>query len=167
MSTILETQNIPKISEGGDRIHPAETLTPILAQLIDLRQQVKQSHWNITGPSFIGLHRLLDEFAIDLTEQIDITAERQRALGSAVRGSLLDANEISTLKDYPDELTAWEDVLRHLVEIYRQLSAELVNASEVVTEAKDFGTADLFADCIRLVDQHVYLMTSHFTVNTL
>ncbi len=165
MSTILEAQNVPKLgSPGAERIFPADTLTPILAQLIDLRQQVKQAHWNVTGTNFIGVHKLCDEFAEQLDHAIDVAAERQRALGSPVRGSLRDADEISTLSDFPEGLTCSDEVLRHLIANYRQISAELVDASDLVTEAKDFGTADLYADTIRLVDQHVYLMASHLGI---
>ena len=34
-----------------------------LADAIDLQMQMKQAHWNVKGPSFIGLHELFDKMA--------------------------------------------------------------------------------------------------------
>ena len=32
-----------------------------LADAVDLQTQMKQAHWNVKGPSFIGLHELFDK----------------------------------------------------------------------------------------------------------
>ena len=32
-----------------------------LASAVDLQTQMKQAHWNVKGPSFIGLHELFDK----------------------------------------------------------------------------------------------------------
>ena len=32
-----------------------------LAEAVDLQMQMKQAHWNVKGPSFIGLHELFDK----------------------------------------------------------------------------------------------------------
>jgi starvation-inducible DNA-binding protein len=32
-----------------------------LADAVDLQMQMKQAHWNVKGPSFIGLHELFDK----------------------------------------------------------------------------------------------------------
>jgi len=40
-----------------------------LADAVDLQTQIKQAHWNVKGPHFIGLHELFDQIdeAVDLT----------------------------------------------------------------------------------------------------
>lgn len=162
MNSTLQVNGNHATTDVPQRILPTDNLTTVIAQLIDLRQQVKHSHWNVTGPGFIGLHHLFDDCAAELDKAIDSAAERQRALGCLVRGSLRDADEISTLKDFPAELTHSTAVLQHLIENYRQVTAELIEGSEIMTEAKDYGTSDIYADCLRLLDQHVYLMNSHF-----
>ena len=35
-----------------------------LAAAIDLHAQVKQAHWNVRGPTFIGIHKLFDGWLI-------------------------------------------------------------------------------------------------------
>src|ERR1035437_5028705 len=36
-----------------------------LADAVDLQMQMKQAHWNVKGPSFIGLHELFDKVNAD------------------------------------------------------------------------------------------------------
>ena len=38
-------------------------LQEALVHAVDLYTQVKQSHWTLRGPNFIGLHKLFDEVA--------------------------------------------------------------------------------------------------------
>ena len=132
-----------------------------IAVLIDLRQQVKQAHWNVTGSNFIGLHKLFDKLAEELDSAIDIAAERQRALGAPVRGSLRDAVKTSVLADYPPDLTRSENVVSHLVKNYRVISADVRDDIEFFTQSGDPGTADMLTDTVRMLDQHYYLLSSH------
>ena len=58
-----------------------------LADIIDLQTQLKQAHWNVKGPHFIGLHELFDKIAEDLESYVDMIAERNifRRLGYNAR----------------------------------------------------------------------------------
>ena len=47
-----------------------------LASAVDLQMQMKQAHWNVKGPNFIGLHELFDKISDVVLEQIDEIAER-------------------------------------------------------------------------------------------
>ena len=40
-----------------------ELMNQRLASAVDLQLQMKQAHWNVKGPSFIGLHELFDKVA--------------------------------------------------------------------------------------------------------
>ena len=40
-----------------------------LADAVDLQMQMKQAHWNVKGPHFIGLHELFDQ--IDEAEELE------------------------------------------------------------------------------------------------
>lgn len=148
-------------SELSERQFSNHSLTHSLAALIDLKQQVKQSHWNITGSNFIGLHLLFDKFAEELDEIVDKVAERQRALGADVLGTIQHTQRLTSLNEYPDGLTCSNDVLNHLIANYRIVATDVLAAIDPMTSDGDIGTADLFTECVRLLDQHLYLMASH------
>ena len=122
---------------------------------------MKQSHWNITGSNFIGLHLLFDKFADELDEIIDQAAERQRALGAEVLGTIQQAQKRTSLAEFPEGLTCSNDVLQHLIANYRIAATDVLAAIDPMTSDGDLGTADLFTECVRLLDQHLYLMVSH------
>jgi len=62
-------------------------LKPALAAAIDLQLAVKQAHWTIKGPSFIGLHELLDQVATRAYGHSDMIAERMVILGAQTHGT--------------------------------------------------------------------------------
>ena len=56
-----------------------------LADAVDLQMQMKQAHWNVKGPSFIGLHELFDKVSADVGNYVDMIAERITQLGALFR----------------------------------------------------------------------------------
>ena len=63
------------------RVEVIGLLNQRLAEAIDLQTQCKQAHWNVKGPSFIGLHKLFDEVNEDVETYVDLIAERVVQLG--------------------------------------------------------------------------------------
>ncbi len=55
-----------------------------LAAAVDLQMQMKQTHWNVKGPGFIGLHELFDKVAEAVEGYVDQIAERIVQLGGVV-----------------------------------------------------------------------------------
>src|SRR5690242_14509780 len=86
-----------------------ELLQARLVDSIDLQTQMKQAHWNIKGPHFIGLHKLFDEINADVQEYIDEIAERAVMLGAQVHGTARAVAKGSSLKEYPLDITADTD----------------------------------------------------------
>src|ERR1044071_9621557 len=72
-----------------------------LADAIDLQMQLKQAHWNIKGPHFIGLHELFDKIAEDVETYVDEIAERAVQLGGIAQGTVRPAASRSRLEEYP------------------------------------------------------------------
>jgi starvation-inducible DNA-binding protein len=64
----------------------AETLRPLLADLVVLSLQSKQAHWNVTGPQFEPLHAMFDRMTDEYRGWYDAVAERLRALGESADG---------------------------------------------------------------------------------
>src|SRR5450755_3945258 len=59
-----------------------------LASAVDLQMQMKQAHWNVKGPSFIGLHELFDRVEEAVESYVDMIAERIVQLGGIAEGTV-------------------------------------------------------------------------------
>ena len=59
-----------------------------LADAVDLQMQMKQAHWNVKGPSFIGLHELFDKVDEAVESYVDMIAERIVQLGGVAEGTV-------------------------------------------------------------------------------
>src|SRR5258705_12060073 len=66
-----------------------------LANAVDLQTQMKQAHWNVKGPHFIGLHELFDQIDEAVAGYVDFIAERIVQLGGIVEGTGRVAYEMS------------------------------------------------------------------------
>ena len=58
-----------------------------LANAVDLQTQMKQAHWNVKGPHFIGLHELFDQIDEAVEGYVDLIAERIVQLGGIAEGT--------------------------------------------------------------------------------
>src|SRR5258706_8909015 len=70
-SNMFETENdLPK----NAREELNTLMNQRLADAVDLQMQLKQAHWNMKGPSFIGLHKLFDKIAEEAESYVDMIA---------------------------------------------------------------------------------------------
>ena len=90
-----------------------------LASAVDLQTQMKQAHWNVKGPSFIGLHELFDKVDEAVESYVDMIAERIVQLGGIAEGTARVAAARSQLAEYP---LAIADGLAHIEAVARALS---------------------------------------------
>ena len=72
-----------------------------LASAVDLQMQMKQAHWNVKGPSFIGLHELFDKVDEAVESYVDMIAERIVQLGGIAEGAVRISSARSRLAEYP------------------------------------------------------------------
>ena len=102
---MYETEN--DISKSS-RLELCALLNLRLASLVDLQMQMKQAHWNVKGPSFIGLHELFDKVAEDVEDYVDLVAERIVQLGGIAEGTVRVASSRTRLPEYPlNSRRAW------------------------------------------------------------
>jgi predicted phage gp36 major capsid-like protein len=66
-------------------------------------------HWNVTGPTFMGVHKLTEEQYENMYEAIDELAERIRALGHKAPASYTKYGELSSINDKDEERSVGAD----------------------------------------------------------
>ncbi len=132
-----------------------------LASAVDLQMQLKQAHWNVKGPNFIGLHELFDKVAEAVEEYVDQIAERIVQLGGIAEGTVRVSASRSELDEYP--LTISEGVA-HVDAVTTALADFGKNARLTIDEADSFDdadTADLFTEISRGIDQWLWFVEAH------
>lgn len=139
----------------------ASTLNKRLADTADLQSQLKQAHWNVTGPNFIALHQLFDAQATMVREMVDQIAERMRALQHSPDGTVRSAAANSALDEFPGGLVPGSEAVRLLVERYEAVGAAYKQAAEEAADAGDIATEDLYIELIRNVEQGAYFLRAH------
>ena len=155
---LYETENdIPKAA----RVELNALINQRLADVIDLQLQLKQAHWNVKGPHFIGLHELFDKIAEEIEDYVDMIAERIVQLGGIAQGTVRVAAARSRLEEYP---LAIADGMAHVEAVARALSTFGREARVTIDEAgalEDADTADLFTEISRGIDKWLWFVEAH------
>ncbi len=157
----------PKLYETGNdlpkksRMETIELLNKRLADAIDLHMQMKQAHWNVKGPNFIGLHKLFDEIHEATGEYVDTIAERAVQLGGVAEGTVRIASTRTQLPEYPQDIA---DGPSHVNAVSTALAAFAHEVRSSITEADDLDdadTADIFTDVSRGIDKWLWFVEAH------
>lgn len=150
--------------DESTRAKSVELLNARLADGIDLALAIKQAHWNMRGSTFIAFHELMDQFRTEMDAGNDEMAERAAQLGGVVYGTTQNVAESTTVKPYPTEIFAIEDHLKALIERFATVANAVREAIDIVDEAGDMDTADLFTGISRTLDQNLWFLESHLPV---
>lgn len=132
-----------------------------LADAVDLQMQMKQAHWNVKGPSFIGLHELFDKVDEAVESYVDMIAERIVQLGGIAEGTVRVAAARSRLEEYPLDIA---EGLAHVEAVAKALSTFGHEARNTINEADELGdadTADLFTEVSRGIDKWLWFVEAH------
>ena len=162
-STMYKTGNDLPLN---DRTEMNTLMNLRLASAIDLQLQMKQAHWNVKGPSFIGLHELFDKIDEAVEGYVDMIAERIVQLGGIAEGTVRVAAGRSRLGEYPLTLS---DGMAHVDAVAAALATFGQEARATIGEAEelnDADTADLFTEVSRGIDKWLWFVEAHSQATT-
>src|SRR5437773_12169003 len=145
----------------ASRLEVIGLLNQRLAEAIDLQTQCKQAHWNVKGPSFIGLHKLFDDVNEDVEEYVDQVAERIIQLGGIDEGTGGTVEARSTLPDYPLALSNGAEHVAALSDALAAFGRTIRIAVEEMNELEDAGSADILTGISRGVDKWLWFVEAH------
>ncbi len=130
----------------------AQLLSAVLADTMILYVKTRKSHWNVTGESFMELHKLFEHQYKQLEESVDEIAERIGKLGERTIGTMEEFLKHTTLKETPGKYLSSKEILRELLNDHENIIVKLrKDIMESVEKNKDVGTADFLTG---LMKQH-------------
>jgi starvation-inducible DNA-binding protein len=143
------------------RARIADLLNRRLADCIDLQTQCKQAHWNVKGPSFIGLHKLFDDVNTDVEEYVDLLAERVVQLGGVAEGTARCVAERSTLHEYPLDISSGQEHVDALSTALASFGRGCREGIDQLDELGDADGADILTEISRGIDKWLWFVEAH------
>lgn len=129
-----------------------KVLNVVLANHGVLLFQTLNYHWNIVGREFHDYHLLLDKQYHQLFDNMDLIAERVRAVGGIALGSMKDFVKESLLKEDSGATPEPKIMITNLLKQYELLIEHIRDSIDMLEEkTKDFGTKKMLED---LIEQH-------------
>lgn len=130
----------------------AAILSMLLAGEMTLYIKTRKSHWNVSGESFMELHKLFENQYKQLEESIDQIAERIGKLCQKTIGTMDEFLNLSPIKENPGKYPSSKDILKELLNDHEIITIQLrKDIEESVEKNKDAGTADFLTG---LMEQH-------------
>lgn len=127
-----------------------DLLTGILADAVVLYTKTRKFHWNVSGNSFMELHKLFEDHYNKLEEAIDEIAERINKLGSKTPGTMTEFLKAATLKESPGKYPSQIEMIKELLKDHESVVIALRKGIDDCDEKyEDKGTADFLTDLIR------------------
>ena len=143
-------ENVKTGLSAAARSRIAGLIGESLADTVTLMLKSQVFHWNVVGPSFVGLHKLTEEHYQDLFAAADELAERIRALGSLVPFS---SKIMARSASVGDELAlrSTEAMIEELTADHEAVVRSMRETAEEADKAGDIVTHDLL---VRRMDFH-------------
>src|SRR5436190_7886493 len=86
-------------------------LSSVLADAVLLYTKTRKFHWNVSGNSFMELHKLFEKQYNKLEEAIDEIAERINKLGTKTPGTMQEFLQLATLEESPGKYPSQKEML--------------------------------------------------------
>lgn len=139
----------------------ATVLQDRLTELTDLQLTLKHVHWNVVGPNFIAVHKMLDPQVKGVRKMVDATAERIATLGLAPIGTLgALARERGPADEYP---LARADALAHLEALDHVYERVITHHRQAMQKLEDLDlvSQDLLIQQLSDLEQYQWFVRAH------
>lgn len=145
-------------NKTADRIE--KLLADRLVSLIDLQLTLKHIHWNVVGPSFIGVHEMLDEHVAHVRDMTDEIAERIATLGGSPSGT---PGHVAASRSWDDYSIGRAGTQEHLAALDLVLSGIIRDHRSAMEDVGklDHVTEDLLIDQLAKLELFQWFVRAH------
>ena len=120
-----------------------------------MAQNARFCHWNVVWPHFEDDHEFFGELYDELSESVDLFAERVRALREYPVSRLSDILKEAKLSEYELPMTA-RNMQKNMLKDYEHLSEEMTRFAELTSD--DVVTQDIIVGEKRQIDKRAWMM---------
>ena len=116
-------------------------------------------HWYVTGPSFFTLHTKFEELYNEVSQYLDVYAERILSLGEKPTATLKEHLELSLISEARGNETA-EEMVQAIVDDFVKIMETLKRAMEVASKIGDDRTEDLVNGTYQSLEKHTWMLSA-------
>jgi starvation-inducible DNA-binding protein len=137
-----------------------ELLQKQLSTYNDLHLTLKHIHWNVVGPSFIGVHEMIDPQVDAVRTFADDVAERVAALGASPEGT---PGAIIRDRTWDDYSVGRDTVQAHLAALDLVYNGVIEDTRKAIglTEELDPVTQDILIDHAAELEKFQWFVRAH------
>jgi thiopurine S-methyltransferase len=161
VSLTAYSQRMEKLNTGLNeetRNEIVGILKKALADTFVLFAKTKYYHWNVRGRYFTPLHELFDNQAGQLSEMMDDTAERIRALGHLSIGTLKDYLANTQLSEDSTGDISDSQMIANLLADHETVIRSLRHAVNQTAELGDAGTSDFLTGAMATHEKMAWML---------
>lgn len=143
----------PKIGLSQEKLQKSVSILElVLSDEMALYIKTRKFHWNVTGESFMELHKLFERQYTELELVIDEVAERINKLGAKTIGTMKEFSANTRLAEHPNKYPDQKGMLSELLDDHEFMATQLRKDIATCTdEIEDVGTADMLT---KILQQH-------------
>jgi starvation-inducible DNA-binding protein len=143
---------------AGAPIPVVRTITQIMADTYTLVVKTHGAHWNVRGSGFFELHAAFEAQYQELLVAADELAERVRALGQDVPGSMAQITALSSIGEVSQ--TDGSSLVRALRDDHRFISKRCRDTIPAAEASGDTATADLLIRRVQSHDKTAWMLSA-------
>ena len=140
-----------------DRKSIVEGLSRLLSDTYVLYLKTHNFHWNVTGPRVMTLHLMFEEQDNELALDVDVVAERIRALGFPAPGAYATYARLSSIKE-EEGVPSAENMIKQLVEGQEAVTRTARGIFPLLDKVSDEPTADLLTQRMQVHEKTAWML---------
>jgi starvation-inducible DNA-binding protein len=139
-------------------------LSVVLADEVTLYTKTRKFHWNVSGESFMELHKLFQAQYTELEETIDEVAERINKLGGKTIGTMKEFVALTRLKEAPNKYPEQKDMMKELLNDHDSIIILLRKDIDAIAKKNnDVGTVDFLTGVLQQHETTAWILRRYLS----
>ena len=140
-----------------------QSLSVVLADAVVLYTKTRKFHWNVSGNSFMELHKLFENNYTELEQIIDDTAERINELGAKTIGTMKEFLALTNLDENPNVYPNQKEMIKELLSDYEKIIVVIRDFVAKLDSSNDFGTIDYLTSVLEQNEKTAWILRRYLS----